>query len=345
MIPVFDGHNDALTNADHADLATGRNGGHLDLPRMRTGGMRGGIFAVFASSEPDADHFTPVERDDDVIEEEYSPPIGYPDAAGMSIAAAGRLLALQRAGHVKVATRAEDLDHAMADPDLPPVAVLHLEGAEAIDPRLEALDAWYAAGLRSVGLVWSRANAFGYGVPFMSPASPDTGPGLTPSGRRLVRRGAELGVLVDVSHLNEAGFWDGARLEPGPLVASHSGAHTVAPCTRNLTDRQLDEIAATDGLVGIVFSCPFLRSDFADDPDTPLSLIVDHARHVADRIGFEHVALGSDFDGTTIPAELGDVAGLPRLMEALAASGFSDAELEAIAWQNWRRVLDAWWNG
>ncbi len=344
MIPVFDGHNDALTNPDHADLASGRTGGHLDLPRMRAGGMRGGIFAVFAHSEPD-DHFTPVERDDDVIEMEYSPPIGYPEAAAQSTAAAGRLLALQRSGHMKVATRIEDLDHALAAPELPPVAVLHLEGAEAIDPDLEALDTWYAAGLRSVGPVWSRANAFGHGVPFIFPSSPDTGPGLTPAGIRLVDRCAELGVLVDLSHLNEAGFWDVAKLEPGPLVASHAGAHALAPCSRNLTDEQLDAIAATDGLVGIVFACSFLRSDFADDEDTPLSLIVEHARYVADRIGVRHVALGSDFDGTMIPAPLGDVAGLPRLLQALADAGFGAEELEAIAWHNWRRVLAAWWNG
>jgi membrane dipeptidase len=347
MIPVFDGHNDALTNLDHAELATGRRDGHLDLPRMRAGGMRGGIFAVFASSEgDDDDHFKPVARDDDVTEMEYAPPVGQPEAAAQSTAAAGRLLALERAGQITVARRIEDLDRTLADPDSPPVAVLHIEGAEAIDPELEALDTWYAAGLRSLGPVWSRANAFGYGVPFIFPSSPDTGPGLTPAGVRLVRRCAELGIMVDVSHLNEAGFWDIARLEAGPLVASHAGAHAVAPCSRNLTDRQLDAISASGGLVGIVFACSFLRPDFAEDEDTPLSLIAEHARHVADRIGVEHVALGSDFDGTMIPAPLGDVTGLPRLLDALHTDGgFSHTELEGIAWHNWRRVLAAWWNG
>jgi membrane dipeptidase len=191
--------------------------------------------------------------------------------------------------------------------------------------------------------VWSRPNAFAYGVPFISPSSPGIGPGLTGAGRRLVARCADLGILVDVSHLNEAGFWDVAGMELGPVVASHSGAHALAASSRNLTDAQLDRIGATGGLVGIVFACPFLRADLADDTDTPVSRIADHARYVADRIGAEHVALGSDFDGATVPAALGGVAGLPLVLEALAEAGFSEADVDAIAWGNWRRVLGAWW--
>jgi membrane dipeptidase len=223
------------------------------------------------------------------------------------------------------------------------VAVLHLEGAEAIDPGLEALDFWHAAGLRSLGPVWSRPNAFGEGVPFISPSSPDTGPGLSAAGRALVRRCAEMGILVDVSHLNEAGFWVVAAEELGPLVASHSGVHSLCPTSRNLTDRQLDALRDSDGLVGIVFACPFLRADFADDADTPLRLIAEHARYVAERIGVRHVALGSDFDGATIPAELGGAEGLPRVLSALREVGFAEADVRAVAWDNWRRVLGAWW--
>ena len=128
---------------------------------------------------------------------------------------AGGLLALERAGHVLLGRRIEDLDRARDDSG-PPVAILHLEGAEAIDPALEALDLWYAAGLRSIGPVWSRPNAFARGVPFVSPSSPDTGPGLTDAGQELVRRCSERRILVDLSHLNEAGFWDvaGSRRVP-----------------------------------------------------------------------------------------------------------------------------------
>jgi membrane dipeptidase len=341
VIPVFDGHNDALTREDHALLVDGRPDGHLDLPRMRAGGVRGAIFAVFTPSADD-DDLELVQRDDDVVEFAMSPSVPHEVAAAFASAAAGRLLALERAGHVRIAREASDID-AARDDDGPPATVLHLEGTEAIDPGLESLDLWYAAGLRSLGPVWSRPNAFAHGVPFVSPSSPDTGPGLTDAGKRLVARCAELGILVDVSHLNEAGFWDLARLELGPIVASHSAVHALCPTSRNLTDAQLDAIGDSGGLVGIVFACPFLRPDFADDPDTPMELIATHARYVADRIGVEHVALGSDYDGATIPAPLGDVSGTPRLLDALRVVGFGETELAAVAWDNWRRVLGAWW--
>jgi membrane dipeptidase len=344
VIPVFDGHNDALTREDYAGLGEGR-GGHVDLPRMREGGMRGGIFAVFTPSpgEEGLVDLDPAEDADGVFRTPLAAELPHQVAAADATAAAGRLAHLEREGQLTVARRIDDFDAAFADEAAPPVAILSLEGAEAIDPGLEALAHWHAAGLRALGPVWSRANAFATGVQFAFPSSPDIGPGLTDAGRALVRACAELGILVDLSHLNEAGFWDAAELEVGPLVASHSGAHALCAASRNLTDAQLDAIAASDGLVGIVYATVFLRPDFADDPETPLALIAEHARYVAERIGPRHVALGSDFDGATIPAELGGVDGLPKLMTALAAAGFDEEELADLAWRNWRRVLDAWW--
>jgi len=303
--------------------------------------MRGGIFAIFTPSPGEEAHQISFGAEGS-YSEPLAEPVAHEVAAAHAAETAEYLLDLERRGEVVVARSVADVD-AARDDSTPPVAVMHLEGAEAIDVGLDGLDAWYSRGLRSLGPVWSRPNAFAHGVPFAFPSSPDTGPGLTERGIALVAACAELGILVDLSHLNEAGFWDVARLEPGPLVASHSGAHALCPASRNLTDRQLDAIGASGGLVGIVFATPFLRPDFADDPDTPLSLIAEHARYVADRIGVEHVGLGSDFDGATIPSALGDVAGLPRLLAALETSGFSRAESEAICWSNWRRVLNRWW--
>ncbi|MDX6635806.1 MAG: rane dipeptidase [Solirubrobacterales bacterium] len=341
MIPVFDGHNDALTREDAEDLSRRTDRGHLDLPRMREGGVRGGIFAIFTPSAGE-----PSRQVSFGAGGSYSEPlaesVGNEEAAAHACQIAERLLELERRGEVVVPRSIAEVD-AARDDGSPPVAVMHLEGAEAIDGNLELLGDWYERGLRSLGPVWSRANVFAHGVPFRFPSSPDTGPGLTDRGFALVAACAELGILVDLSHLNEAGFWDVARLEPGPLVASHSGVHALCPASRNLTDRQLDAIGDSDGLVGIVFATPFLRPDFADDPTTPLALIAEHARYVANRIGVAHVGLGSDFDGATIPAALGDVSGIPRLLAALESEGFGQAEIEAICWHNWRRALAAWW--
>ena len=340
-IPIFDGHNDALTAPNRALLVTGGGDGHVDLPRMRAAGMFGGIFAVFVESREQHHDLEP--EPGVAYARPLSPRVQHTRAAAVTAATVGRLLALERQGAVRLARSISDLDKA-AGGDERPMVVLHFEGAEAIDAQLESLETWYAAGLRSLGPVWSRPNAFAHGVPFAFPSSPDTGPGLTQAGARLVRRCAELGIAVDLSHMNEAGFWDVARLDVGPLIVSHAGVHALSACSRNLTDAQIDAVASSGGLVGIVFACYFLRADFANEPETtPLELIVEHVRYVADRVGVEHVAFGSDFDGTTVPAALGGVDGYPRLLEALVADGFTPAEVRQIAWDNWRRVLDAWW--
>jgi membrane dipeptidase len=191
--------------------------------------------------------------------------------------------------------------------------------------------------------VWSRPNAFGHGVPFGFPQSPDTGPGLTEAGKALVRACNELGMLVDVSHLNEKGFWDVARISEAPLVATHSAAHALCPSSRNLTDAQLDAIAESGGVVGINFHVGFLRADGQDEAETPILDIVRHVDYVANRIGIEHVALGSDFDGATMPNELGDVSGLPKLIAALQAQGFGEEELAKITHENWMRIFRKTW--
>ena len=246
------------------------------------------------------------------------------------------------AEEVRLALDAGDVEAALAGD--PVAAILHLEGAEPIDPGLEALPEWHAAGLRSLGPVWSRANAFATGVPFAFPRSPDIGPGLTDAGRALVRACNELRILIDLSHINERGFWDVARLSSAPLVATHSGVHALCASARNLTGAQLDAIGDSDGVVGITFHVADIRPDAGLDPNTPLDLLADHVLHVAERIGIAHVALGSDFDGATIPRDIGDVSGLPALLDTLARRGLTDEELAAIAHGNWLRVLRATWD-
>lgn len=265
-------------------------------------------------------------------------------AVAVEMAADLHRLARESGGRFEVVRDADALEEAFAAGRV--AAVMHMEGAEALDgpegfpDRLELL---YAAGLRSLGLVWSRPNAFAEGVPFAFPASPDTGPGLTRAGRELVRACNELGVLVDLSHLNLRGFRDVARISQAPLVASHSAVHAIAATTRNLLDDQLDAIGASGGIVGINFNVSDLRADGREDRDAPLSAIADHAAYVAERIGVEHVGLGSDMDGASMPSELGDVSGTQRVIAALRAHGFSRQETAAIARGNWIRVLRETW--
>ena len=111
--------------------------------------------------------------------------------------------------------------------------------------------------------------------------------------------------MLDLSHLNEQGFWDVAGLSTAPLVATHSNAHALSPGARNLTDRQLAAIHESDGMVGVNFHVGFLREDGGEDKDTPLSTVVRHIDYLVEHLGIDRVGFGSDFDGATMPAELG----------------------------------------
>jgi membrane dipeptidase len=148
---------------------------------------------------------------------------------------------------------------------------------------------------------------------------------------------------LDLSHLNEKGFWDTEKISEAPLVATHSCVHTLCSSPRNLTDKQLDAIGASGGVVGVNFAVKFLRKDGEENPDTPLSDLVRHFCYIADRIGVDHLAIGSDFDGTTIPSAIGDVTGLPKLLAALRDGGFDEEALAKIALKNWLRVLSHTW--
>src|SRR5690606_10033159 len=240
-------------------------------------------------------------------------------------------------GRFRVARSVAELEAAMADGVM--AGVLHFEGAEAIGPDLAALDVYHAAGLRSLGPVWSRPNLFAEGVPFAYPSSPDTGPGLTAHGRALVRRCNELRIMIDLSHINERGFWDVAALSDAPLVATHSNAHAICPSARNLTDEQLAAVRASQGVVGLNFAVAFLAPDGRFDRAMPLEVMVRHVDHLVDKLGIDGVALGSDFDGAGIPDAIGDVTGVQRLLEALREAGYDQEALEKIAYRNWLRVL------
>lgn len=347
---VFDGHNDTLLDLFEQKAPRERSffsrssHGHIDLPRAREGGFGGGFFAIFVPNRYGRGHPRP---------QMTTTPEGYamtlPDALDpryalqVTVGMAGLLFQLEREseGALKVVRSAAEIEACLRKNVI--AAILHVEGADFVDPGFHALDLMAEAGLKSLGLVWSRPTAFATGVPFSFPASPDQGPGLTELGRELVKHCNQRRILVDLSHLNEAGFWDVARISDAPLVATHSGAHALSASPRNLTDKQLRAIAQTGGMVGVNFHKGFLREDGNEKRKTGVDEIVRHVLYMAELIGIDHVGLGSDFDGADMPEELGDVSGLPRLLNALKAAGLDESALRKVAHENWVRVLRLVW--
>lgn len=349
-IPIFDGHNDTLLSlhmprrGQRRGFFTASEFGHIDFPRARAGHLGGGFFAIFTPS-PNQKLDAPVgaAQGNQNYAFPLAPPVEQTHALQFTMDMAALLFRIEResAGQAKVVRNADELEVSLRHGVF--AMLFHIEGAEAIDTKLSALEVLYQAGLRSLGIVWSRANAFATGVPFQFPQSPNIGPGLTRAGRDLVRACNELGVMLDLSHLNEKGFWDVAKITHAPLVASHSAVYNLCQSARNLTDKQLDAIRATGGMVGVNYHVGFLRGDGGRDPNTPIDEIVRHVDYMVEHMGIDHVGLGSDFDGAVMPAELRDAAGLPKLMAALFARGYDTVALHKIAYANWLRVLRQTW--
>ncbi len=345
-VPFFDGHNDVLLRLMMAPeprdtvWLDGNGRGHLDLPRMKAGGFAGGLFAIFVppvSDGPPPD-FAALMAD---------PPYDLPMPPAME-AAAAQPVALAMAGLLHRMERIAPADFALCRSAAEARAamaagriagVMHMEGAEAIGPDLDALHLFHDMGLRSLGPVWSRPNAFGHGVPMRFPGDPDIGPGLTPAGRDLVRLCNRLGILIDLSHLNAAGFDDVARLSDAPLVATHSNAHALCASPRNLTDRQLAAIRESGGMVGLNFATFYLRADGRPGAEIGWEDLLRHMDHLITHLGEDHVGLGSDFDGCILPDAIADVTGMPKLFAALADHGYDAALIAKLARENWLSCL------
>ncbi len=342
---IFDGHNDVLLKqfeggrAARSAFSTG-NAHHIDVPKAKAGGFGGGFFAIWVPSPMDEDGIF-----EQMMQPEYDIPMppaidqGY--ALGVALKQARALAALEGDGALRICTSVPEIAATMQSGRM--VAIMHMEGAEAIDRDLDALHVLYRAGLRSLGPVWSRPTIFAEGVPFRFPSTGDTGPGLSPAGFDLVRECNALGVMLDMSHLNEAGFWDVVETSDAPIVATHSNAYEICPNARNLTDDQLRTIGQSGGMVGLNFATAFLRPDGQMQADTGLELMLRHLDHMIGLAGEDHVGLGSDFDGAMVPEGIGDSAGLPALRAAMRAHGYDEALMEKLCFGNWLAVLGRTW--
>ncbi len=339
-VDVFDGHNDALlrlwqTGGDVVAAFRASESGHIDLEKAATGGLVGGFFAMFAIGDMGAMDFSLFDASP------YDLPVAEPMEQGAAKAiVTGQLniaLDLEKAGVLKLCRGPGEIDAAHEAGIL--AGVLHLEGADCIGPDLSDLDTLHAFGLRSLGPVWSRTTIFGEGVPFRHPSTGDTGGGLTDAGRALVRRCKALGMVVDTSHMTEAGFWNVGE-EGVPLVATHSNAHAVNPSARNLTDAQLTAIGETGGVAGLNYGCMFLNPDGSRRAEGALDHAIEHLDRMIWMAGEDHVALGSDFDGAPMPEGLGSAADLQVLIGRMRDAGYGEELIGKIAHRNWIGFLD-----
>lgn len=350
---VFDGHNDLAGPLRRGESLEDRGGrGHLDLRRMREGGLDGGIFAVFV--DPDPELPDPLKRTFDGIRRLRETLEAHPDvrlvlSASDAAAAAARVVP------------GGSPDTGCSSRSSAPIgALLGVEGGYAIRDDLDVVDELFGLGMRCLTLTWKESTGWADAA--------NGGPhgGLAEFGCRLVDRLQALGVLIDLSHASDATARGAIERAERPVVASHSGMRTLAPLPRNLPDELLEAIAETGGLVGVSFfnghldaefealCAPLRDRDFADTEmlaravldevgTLPLSRLVDHIDHATRLVGPKHVALGSDFDGMWAPPEgLEDCARLPELSAALAEAGvFDGSGLRAFLGANWLRVVSA----
>lgn len=210
-------------------------------------------------------------------------------------------------------------------------ALLSVEGGEPVEGDLAYLRILYQLGVRCLGLTWNQRNQLADGA-----GERDTRGGLTRYGHEVVREMNRLGMLVDVSHLAEAGFWDVLETSTQPIIASHSNCYTLSSHWRNLTDRQILALAKAGGVMGITFV-----ADFLAEQNASIANVFDHIDYIADLAGIDCIGLGSDFDGIDHPlAGLEDVTRLPRLTEGLLRRGYSEADIQKILGGNTLRVLN-----
>jgi membrane dipeptidase len=344
---IFDGHNDVLgklymkkSARPHREFLDGYEA-HIDVPKAKAGGFAGGFFAIYIPSPPDTYKGFEKETRGATYDVPLPPALKQSEALPVALAQAAILKRLEAEGALKICTSVEEIHNCMQEGIM--AAIMHMEGAEAIDENFDVLEVFYAAGLRSLGPVWSRPTSFGHGVPFRFPSDGDTGPGLTDLGKELVRHCNRLKILLDMSHLNEAGFWDVAKISDAPLVATHSNTNIICPSARNLTDKQLGAIRDSDGIVGINFAVGFLRKDGQWNTDISLDIIMDHLDHLISHVGEDRIGFGSDFDGAEPPNEIDTCAKLPNLRAALKQHGVNDALMKKLCHDNWLGVLKRTW--
>lgn len=308
---VIDGHCDSIGDQleKTRSLATRAETGHLDLPRLHQGGVTAQFFACYV-------------------------PVPYQRHGATSHALERldqlHLLAEQETDKFVIARCAGDIVRAKQEGKI--AAIAGLEGAEALDASIGVLRQFHRLGVRNLGLAWNYRNAACDGV-----SESRTNGGLTEFGVKVVEECNRLGMLIDVSHLSPAGLDDVLKVSRQPIIASHSNARTLCDFPRNLTDAQMAAIAARGGVVGVTFVNAFLN---VEKPEAAsFDDVIAHIEYMLKRIGPDHVAIGSDFDGCTTPVDLPDVTHYPRITQKLLERGHAPAVIRKVLGENLLRVI------
>lgn len=331
---IWDFHSDLLSKLLEEPLesfATGRGEGperHYDLARMRAGKVGAIVWALYTKDDRGEHPVVRTLRMIDIAER----------------------LAAQHPDALVLARTAGDVERAAAGGRT--AAILSIENGVACLDRIELLRTYHRLGVRAMGLVWNGRNAIadGCGEEGSHSGPAVLGPNgyraaagfgkLTSFGRAVVDEMRRLGMIVDVSHLSRAGFWDlSERMEGRPFIASHSNARALCDHRRNLDDEQIRAIAAARGCIGVNFYPPFLRAT----GEATIDDVVAHILALAERAGgIDFVGIGADYDGIEHgPRGLEDPSRYPALLEALAKRGLSDADIERVRFGNFLRVFRA----
>lgn len=309
---VFDAHCDTLlaVTAGRRELTERSQEGEVDIPRLQEAGVTAQVFAVF-------------------IEDEWR---WRPTVQALRMIDHFHRAASASDGTLRLATSARDIEEARTAGAV--AGILSLEGAEPLDGDLSVLRMFHRLGVRAVGLTWNHRNQAADGI-----AESRTLGGLTEFGVELVRELNRLGMWVDVAHLAPRGVEEVLQLSEAPVIASHANARALCPHPRNLTDQQLEGIAATGGVVGATFYWEFIA---AEQAEATVDRLVDHIDHMVRVMGIDHVGLGSDFDGflgEPPPPGLDDVTHLPHLTTKLFERGYRTEDVQKILGGNFLRVF------
>ena len=297
-----------LHKAHEPPLPFAALGGHVDLPRMREGGMSAQFFGLV--SLPLADRMKGMAK---VVHEQI-------DALEQQIA--------RKPDSLRLVRKAGEIASAVACGAVG--ALLGIEGAHALEGNLDNVAVFARRGVRYIGLLHFSANEAGY--PAYGKGRSD-GEGLTRWGHDLVTASEDHGVLVDLSHVNKQGFLDACHVARKPPIVSHTGVLGAFDHWRNIDDAQLRAVADKGGVVGVIFCPRFVGGD-------GLEPVIKHLKHIVDVVGEDAPALGSDWDGFIVPTRpLKDPRGLPLLTDAMLAAGFSRSAIGKILHDNVMRVL------